>query len=190
MNEPDQLTEFLETHARVPEDDFKTAAKYEQVAAYLLTTFLRLGTISSAPFAKRHAPADLEKIETGLARLAEGIDIPVEVAIRHPGVSIVSLQRLLDWFRSYEGDVEDLLPAPAESDDAYDRFVSVMEVVNERVSPAFQPPGLVPLHALIVIEWLRGFSLATIIRRRIEYHERKRSVLQYSKCHTEHDGTH
>ncbi|NOD84306.1 DEAD/DEAH box helicase [Ruegeria sp. HKCCD6119] len=172
MNEPDQLTEFLETHTSVPEDDFKTAAKYEQVAAYLLTTFLRIGTITSAPFAKRHAQADIEKIETVLAQLAGAVDIPVEVAIRHPGVSIVSLQRLLDWFRSFTGDLEDLLPAPAESDDAYDRFVSVMEIVNAKVFPAFQPPGLVPLHALIVIEWLRGFSLATIIRRRTEYHER------------------
>jgi len=172
MAEPDQLSDFLETHGDLPEGDLKTAAKYEQVAAYLLTTFLRLGGISSAPFAKRHASADIEKIEMGLARLANEIDIPVDVAIRHPGVSIVSLQRLLDWFRSYESELEDLLPAPAESTDAYDRFVSVMEIVNERVFPAFQPRGLVPLHALIVIEWLRGFSLATIIRRRTEYHDR------------------
>jgi hypothetical protein len=34
------------------------------------------------------------------------------------------------------------------------------------------PDNLVPLHALIVVEWLKGFSLSAIIKRRIEYHER------------------
>lgn len=173
INKPDQLTEFLETHSDLPAGDLKIAAKFEQVAAYLLTTYLRLGSISSAPFAKRHSSASIRQINTGLAQLAEGIDIPVELAVRHPGVSIVSLQRLLDWIRTYEGSLEDLLPAPAESTDAYNRFVRIMEIIDQQVFPAFQPPGLVPLHALIVIEWLRGFSLSTIIRRRTEYHDRR-----------------
>jgi len=56
--------------------------------------------------------------------------------------------------------------------DAYDRYVTVMRRINENLYPVFLPDGLIPLHALIVVEWLRGFSLSTIIRRRIEYHQR------------------
>ena len=169
--EPDQLKKYLDSHSEIPDGDLKTAAKYEQVTAYLLTTYLRLGSTSSAPFAKRHPVAELESIDKSLTWLSEGIEIPVDVAIQHPGVSIVSLQRLYNWFRSYDGNIEDLLPAPAESTDAYNRFVLVMGIINQRVFPTFQPDGLVPLHALIVIEWLRGLSHSTIIRRRIENHE-------------------
>jgi hypothetical protein len=56
--------------------------------------------------------------------------------------------------------------------DAYDRFVTIMERVNAHVVPVFLPPGLIPLHSLIVVEWLKGYSLATIIRNRIDYQKR------------------
>lgn len=181
IGQAEQLTEFLEAHANMPDGDLKIAAKYEQVSAYLLTTYLRLGSVSVAQFAKRHDIETLNKIDHILAELAQKMDIPVELAIRHPGVSIVSLQRLLSWVRIYKGDIEDLLPAPAESSDAYGRFVGIMQIVNEQVFPTFQPPGLVPLHALVVIEWLRGFSLSTIIRRRTEYHRRIGQTVNIAK---------
>lgn len=181
IGQPEQLAEFLEAHADMPDGDLKIAAKYEQVSAYLLTTFLRLGSVSAAQFAKRHAADDLAQLDRILAELSQSIDIPVELAIRHPGVSIMSLQRLLSHFRKFDGDIEDLLPAPAESSDAYERFVSIMQIVNETMFPTFQPQGLVPLHALVVIEWLRGFSLATIIRRRTEYHQRNGQTVNIAK---------
>ncbi|RIV85960.1 DEAD/DEAH box helicase [Aurantiacibacter zhengii] len=61
---------------------------------------------------------------------------------------------------------------PSESVDAYDRFVTIMERVNANVVPVFLPPGLIPLHSLIVVEWLKGYSLAAIIRNRIDYQKR------------------
>ena len=82
------------------------------------------------------------------------------------------LQRLLVGLRDFEGDIEDVLLAPAESVDAYERFTVIMKRINQYVFPAFLPETLIPLHALIVLEWLRGYSLATIIRKRTEYHER------------------
>ena len=107
-----------------------------------------------------------------MSELANVIDVPPESTIRHPGVNAVGLQKLLDSFRNYEGDVENLLPAPSESLDSYDRFVTLMRRINSEVFPVFLPDGLIPLHALIVVEWLRGLSLSVIIRKRIEYHQK------------------
>jgi hypothetical protein len=47
-----------------------------------------------------------------------------------------------------------------------------MRRINQHLFPAFLPDGLIPLHALIVVQWLKGFSLATMIRRNIDYHRR------------------
>jgi hypothetical protein len=45
-----------------------------------------------------------------------------------------------------------------------------MRRINEHLFPAFLPDGLIPLHALIVVQWLKGFSLAAMIRKNIDYH--------------------
>lgn len=47
-----------------------------------------------------------------------------------------------------------------------------MRRVNSNVFPVFLPEGLIPLHALIVVEWLKGLSLSVIIRKRIEYQQK------------------
>jgi hypothetical protein len=108
-----------------------------------------------------------------VSALAANIDISADIVGRHPGVSAVGLQSLLEAFRAYAGEVENLLPAAVDSQDSYDRFVTIMRRINEHLYPAFEPDALVPLHAQIVVQWLKGFSLALIIRRNIEYHEKR-----------------
>jgi len=172
MSLADDLTEYLSSRASVELSELEDTDQFEQVAAYLLNTYLRLGSLSDAGLAKRHKPEELAKLDAELAKLAKTIEIPSEVSIRHPGVNAIGLQRLLDAFKKYEGDVENLLPAPSESVDTYDRYVTMMKRINREVFPVFLPDGLIPLHALIVVEWLRGFSLSAIIRKRIEYHQK------------------
>ena len=171
LGQSGRMASYLQRRKDATVQELEDSEQFEQVGAYLLSTYLRLGSISGAGFAKRHDAAELEEIRISLALMAEGIDISAETAARHSGVSAVGLQGLLNFFRSYEGDIENLLPAPAESEDSYDRFATIMRRINAFVFPAFQPDGFVPLHALIVLEWLRGMSLATIIRRRIKYQE-------------------
>jgi hypothetical protein len=47
-----------------------------------------------------------------------------------------------------------------------------MRRINEHLFPAFLPNGLIPLYALIVVQWLKGFSLAMMIKRNIDYHRK------------------
>lgn len=168
----DELADYLESRNTDELKGLQNGEEFEQVGAYLLNTFLRTGSLSNAPFAKRHSQEALQKLDKSLASISELINIPPEILIRHPGVSAVGLQRLLEVFRNYSGNIENLLLAPSESVDAYDRYVTVMRRVNNNIYPVFLPDGLVPLHALIVVEWLKGLSLAEIIRRRIDYHQR------------------
>lgn len=145
--------------------------KFEQVSAYLLTTFMRLGSISAASLAKRHDPALITKLDQVLGVLAAQIEIDVDLVARHPGVSAIGLQRLLEAFRAYGGDVENLLPAEVASNDSYDRFITIMGRINEHLFLAFTPASRIRLYALIVFKWLKGFSLAKIIRDSIEWHQ-------------------
>ena len=74
----------------------------------------RLGSISAASLSKRHDAASIAKLDQVLETLAAQIEIDVDLAARHPGVSAIGLQRLLEAFRRYAGDVENLLPAEVQ----------------------------------------------------------------------------
>ena len=167
----DGLADYLDRRATVDLVEMENSDQYEQVGAYLLATFLRLGSISQAKIAKRHDVATIAKLDKNLETIAGLVEIDPAIAGRHPGVSALGLQNLLDAFRNYAGDIENLLPATVDSQDSYDRFVTIMRRINKYLFPAFLPEGLIPLHALIVVQWLKGFSLATMIRKNIDYHK-------------------
>ena len=167
----DGMAQYLALRATTPLAELDDVEKYEQVGAYLLATYLRLGSISQANIAKRHSASKIAKIEERLATLASLVEIDHEIADRHPGVSALGLQKLLAAFRAYEGNPENLLPAPVESADSFDRFVTIMHRINENLYPAFEPEGLVRLYVLTVVHWLKGYSLAKMIRGGIDWHK-------------------
>ncbi|OWQ92902.1 DEAD/DEAH box helicase [Sphingopyxis witflariensis] len=168
----DGIIGYLGQRLDTPLVEIADTGKYEQVGAYLLATYLRLGSISHASFAKRHSPQTIAELDGRLGAIAGQIEIGPDIAERHPGVSALGLQQLLDALRAYEKDIENLMPAKVESQDSYDRFVTIMRRINENLFPAFQPDGIIPLHALIVVQWLQGYSLAAMIRKNIDYHKK------------------
>jgi len=167
-----RMADYLDRRASTALAELKDIEQFEQVGSYLLATYLRLGSISQANLAKRHDSAVVAALDQSLSKLAGLIEVSAIVAGRHPGVSALGLQHLLEAFRTHRTDVENLLPAAVESYDSYDRFVTIMRRINQHLFPAFLPDGLIPLYALIVVQWLKGFSLAEIIRRNIDYHNR------------------
>lgn len=173
MSKLNALTTYIVDRSTVGALDADQVRTFEQVSAYLTASYMRDRSLAAAPWAKRTSEEDLRKLEDILAQATAGMDVSPETGSRNPGVSLFGLQRLITYFRSYTGPAEDLLLAPSESDDAYDRFTEVMERLNEYVLAVFLPGTLIPLHALIVLEWMKGFSLPTIIRKRIEYHQRR-----------------
>lgn len=172
IEQGDSLADYLDRRATTELADFEDPNQFEQVASYLLATYLRQGSISQSTLAKRHDPATIERLDASLTSIASRIAIGSEIAARHPGVSALGMQRLLDAFRAYHGNVENLLPAAVDSQDSYDRFVTIMRRINEHLFPAFLPDKIIPLHALIVVQWLKGFSLSRMIDRNIEYQRR------------------
>ncbi|MGX5839930.1 DEAD/DEAH box helicase [Mesorhizobium sp. ArgA1] len=173
MSKIDGLTAYIADRSTANTQDANEVRTFEQVSAYLTTTYLRELSLSAAPWAKRKSAEDVRKLEDVLARATAGMSVNPDIGSRNPGVSLFGLERLLTYFRTYPGPPEDLLLAPSESVDAYDRFTKIMERLNQYVLVVFLPGTLIPLHALIVLEWMKGFSLPTIIRKRMEYLQRQ-----------------
>jgi Lhr-like helicase len=99
LDSGDDLLAFLEARPDSAPSEIRNSDEFEQVGAYLLTTYMRLGSIAEAGFAKRHDPALIHKLDTVLRTIAADIQISPELAGRHSGVSPIGMQRLLETFR-------------------------------------------------------------------------------------------
>lgn len=167
----DDIVDYLYKRGLPATLDIDSKDKFEQVGAYLLATFMRLGSISEANLAKRHDPVFIAKIDEALESLAQQIEIGVDLAVRHPGVNAIGLQHLLEAFRAYPNDVENLLLAEVSSNDSYDRFITIMGRINKHLLPVFTPETRINRYSLIIVKWLKGYSLSRIIRDSIDWHE-------------------
>jgi len=167
----DDIIDYLYKRGLPATLDIDSKDKFEQVGAYLLATFMRLGSISEASLAKRHDPVFIAKIDDALESLAQQVEIGVDLAVRHPGVNAIGLQHLLEAFRAYPNDVENLLLAEVSSNDSYDRFITIMGRINKHLLPVFTPETRINIYSLIIVKWLKGYSLSRIIRDSIDWHE-------------------
>ncbi len=172
LDSGDGILDYLIRRNSIDLSTLENKDKFEQVGAYLLTTFMRFGSVAKASFAKRHDAKLIDKLDCVLKTIVGQIEFNVDLATRHPGVNAIGLQHLLDAFRAYQGDVENLLPAEVASYDSYDRLVTIMERINTHLFDAFTPDTGIRLYALIVIKWLKGYSLAGIISDNIDWHKK------------------
>ncbi len=150
------------------------AAELEQVGAYLLATWMRERSVTAAPWARRFDGRMLAALDRSLAALAARIEIPAALVARHPGVSAVGMQKLLEYFRERTARVQEMLLAPPESDDAHSRITRAFTRIHRCVFPAFGIGRQAGLQALVTLEWLRGMPLPRIIRKRLERRARDR----------------
>lgn len=166
------LISFIDQRASAEARTLSADAQLESVSSYLFTRYLEFGDLAIAPLAKRHSPETINRLNDALASASAGLTLPIEIAQRHSAVSVIGLQKLLDSFISFEGDASLLVPPQPEGDDAYEGFTEIMKRINDTLFPAFFPETIIPLDTLVVIEWMKGLSLARIIEKRLKYNRK------------------
>lgn len=110
-------------------------------------------------------------IEEAVTAALDPLDIPTTLIVRHAGISPVSMQRLLDLFRTYPTK-SDLTIALPESDDAVTAMVSALGRIGKTIASPFGEGGRTFMLALLITQWMRGYPLARIIAERINYLQR------------------
>ncbi|PPU29877.1 MULTISPECIES: DEAD/DEAH box helicase [unclassified Xanthomonas] len=173
MDRVNELDAYIRARPDAGDREILDNSDLEHVSSYLLEVYMRSGSILDAPFALRRDAADILALNSSLASVVPAIELPADLISRHPGVAALGLQKLLQYFRRFLGREELLLLEPADSDKAYGRFNAIMSAINEHVFPAFQPPSATTVYSIVVLDWLRGYSLRYMIRKRIDYLNRK-----------------
>jgi superfamily II DNA/RNA helicase len=166
----DDLVEYITNRPAMDTNDLDH--KLEHVTAYLMSWQIREGSLKDASPIKKISPEAAQNIEELVQPLLESIDVESKIISANPGISVIALQRLLEFFRNHSEDIESLLPLPPEDPDSVDQFVFIFDVINLTLAPVFAPQQRVLPCALTTWDWMRGKTLGRMIAARLD-RERK-----------------
>lgn len=170
LNNPENLIEFIEN--KTPRNVASQNPKLEYVYSYLFSSFIRNGSLTDSYWAKRFPPDHIAKLEGLLKENKETIITPSEIIIRNPSISPFAMDDILTYFhnRTFERlePVEGLIPVPPESTDAVESYEKILHRINKHLgSKVFGWSNKrVWQVSLLIVNWMRGHSLAQLISTR------------------------
>jgi hypothetical protein len=143
---------------------------------FFLQQHIAHGSFHHSPLAGRYPASFVQRIETLCAGVAAQIAIPLETIRRNPGVSPLAMQKLYEYFLR-RPDLPDLIPVVANSNDAYEHYKHVIGIIATHLTG--DPQSLNPARAVLVVNWMRGYSLSRMIENSWRYWEPKGKTLSF-----------
>jgi hypothetical protein len=139
-----------------------------------MTCYILNKDITQAAWSHRFSVETVKRVSEALNRVVETLNTPSEVILRNPGISPIAMDSLICYFDNRtvieEKLVEDLLPVPPESEDAVEEYTKVLHRINSNLGEVFGFGKRVNQLALLIVEWMRGYPLARIIKSRENYY--------------------
>jgi hypothetical protein len=168
VRDPDNLIEFIVKGT--PREMARERPDLEYVASYIINAYLRSGSIAAMPLARHMSAATLQRLETAVSDIAGRLRPLSECIRRNPGISPLAMENLLKYFQDPGKPIENLLPVAPESDNAMDVYAEIFDHINAHLGEVFGVGKRVKMLALVVTLWMRGYSLARLIRERIDHY--------------------
>lgn len=138
----------------------------ESAFSFFLHERGRFGSLSQSPRATAASPQLLKQLDTALEETMARLELPDAMRFRNAGVSPLSQQRLLEFFRTRK-DIESVVPADPGSDDAVESYTRVVGLTSTYLSG--DPQQLNFSRAILVVHWMRGYPLARLIAEAWRY---------------------
>lgn len=168
--------DYLDALAESNEPDQNS--KFEYVLSYLTSNIIRNGKIGTNNWIDRFGTTKVDEIQNAVIKVLNNIKVSKETILNNPGVSPYSMNKLYEYFETRtlidQRPVEELLPAKPESEDAYKQYIKILNRINRHLAKGiFGYGGRVNYLALLIINWMSGYSLARIIAERENYEKGK-----------------
>ena len=147
----------------------------EHALVFCAELLSRENTLTNHPWAKRLPASLLIDIEAKVRATLKEVEISDDIVSRNPGVSPIAQQRLLLYFRSFTKPLEELIPYPPEDPDAVKlSYVRIIGRMSKHLSGDHQ--AMCMPRAILVVNWMRGYSLRRMIDDNIKYWEQRKST--------------
>lgn len=147
-------------------------SELDQLVSYLITRYVDSGGVLDAPGCYGLTDEQRIRLRDVIGDVVKSITLPIEILRRNPGVSHLGMERLLKYFQGRTKPVEELLPTLPESEDAAQTYNRIFCRINAHVDTVFVPTQRTFGLSILVVNWMRGFSLNRLIGSQISYYER------------------
>lgn len=149
-----------------PREEMIKKTDLEYGFVYLLGEKIRHGELNNSPLLSHHNKEMIEEIDNVISQKVKGIEVPEDIMLRHPGISPLAQQNLLDFFRK-QPHIQIYFPIDPNDSIALDRFVLIIGTISKHLSG--DHPGTTYPYARLIHDWVRGHSLSRIINRNWNY---------------------
>lgn len=185
LRNPNPLLEYIKKRTFDIKTMSTTQESLEEVLAYLLTVYIRNGSLSTISWADRLPVELIQDLEKLLLSKTDKIEIPIAIIEKHSGVSAVAMQTLLEYFRKKgpaknkpATDAQNLkllkwIPLTPDNTHAFENMRDLLRRITLKLYPAFGPNGRESYCAVLILNWMRGYPLPRIIQGNIEYFKDK-----------------
>ncbi|USK32545.1 DEAD/DEAH box helicase [Bacillus sp. F19] len=168
-NDVEKLIEFIDEGT--PRSKSLQKPELEYGFSYLLGEYIRSDRLSESPFLQKYDEDSIKELESSISNALKDIEVPEGILLKHPGVSPLAQQQLLDFFKEAYHSIELYTPVHPNNKAALDRYIKIVEKIQEILSG--EHPGKNFPYSLLIIEWMRGYSLSRIIARNIKYWQKR-----------------
>lgn len=175
----DRLIDYIDAEGSISLDKSEEDVKY--LSSYLFSLYLEDPNLRDSPVLEGLKLRQRRRVLSLLSEKALKIDLPVALVQKNPGISPFGIRRLLDYLISYNEDPHRLLPSPIESQDAVDNLALVFHRIQANLGEVFGKPKRVKQCAIVVVQWMRGMPLPSIIDSRLRSERRRRREAVASK---------
>tara|TARA_R110000868_G_scaffold117599_5_gene312165 strand:- start:357 stop:2939 length:2583 start_codon:yes stop_codon:yes gene_type:complete len=117
--------------------------------------------------------SEMDKFSDKLNEMIDDKDgIPYEIIERNPGISPYAMKNLLNRFKEYTTNYDELIPVnPKERDALQTSYIELIARISKYLTG--DHPGRNFYHALIVVNWMRGMPYNYIISGNIKHWDDK-----------------
>lgn len=148
----------------------------EYAFSYYFIKFLKNNSLQGEPLELSY----ITELEIECEKIKETLEVPEDIIYRNPGISPVSQQKLLEYFKNYEKDIKNLIPIlPNEENGVFSHYTALIKRICKTLSGEHE--ALAPYHAILVINWMNGYPLARIIQSNIKYWNRNEPKRKFSR---------
>ena len=146
---------------------------YESVFAYLLTSFIRDEGLTTLQLEQNYESDYINDLSNVLSEISVQIDIPKNIIEKHSGISAVSMQTLLNYFRESYNSVSkgkpivNLIPVTPESANAYSNMEGILRRIHLKLFPGFGFGNQYKHFAVLILNWMQGYTLKRLIQSAI-----------------------
>jgi len=135
---------------------------YEHAITYVMDEYTRNNGLTSAKISSLLSAEILTGFQNAIESMLKKIELPNDILLRHQGISPIAQQTLLSYFKGYSKDLQQLIPLMPEDSNAIDNYNKVISRIQKHIEgEAFSRYNY--YKAMLVVKWMRGYTLARII---------------------------